>query len=335
MKKKLIIILVITAIINCKSVLADSLKIIEVDNNEVLRVNKNKKYKINNDINCNWSKKAKTGNISIKNKKNTNIVTVTGIKEGKVVLIAKCDNKKVKKKIKVKAKNVNNKNINLKKNISAEKYVKNNYSKLSYNEFMNKVHGYNNSYGCDQSSFDKLYNSNYFMYYVKLAQTKYNMSQSTASIFLKKLNSIGACSYANVVNIIVQKYRNKPTEFRKKFGFNLYKWNNNKVYINDLEILMDIYYNCNLANNGGFLIIKNENGESILNSDSNVTEPISDIYSKFKFQTSLSNYQKMSINIINNRYLLSKNSNILNNQKIFYNSSFVNYNDLKKYRNYF
>lgn len=90
---------------------------------------------------------------------------------------------------------------------------------------------------------------------------EYNMSAFDTELLMKRLDSVGACSYAAAANDIISFFRYKPNQFEKVFGFPLYKKNSSGSYaINCARLLADMYIWFNSAENGGKLFYK-ENGK--------------------------------------------------------------------------
>lgn len=90
---------------------------------------------------------------------------------------------------------------------------------------------------------------------------EYNMSAFDTELLMKRLDSVGACSYAAAANDIISFFRYKPNQFEKVFGFPLYKKNSSESYaMNCARLLADMYIWFNSAENGGKLFYK-ENGK--------------------------------------------------------------------------
>ena len=88
---------------------------------------------------------------------------------------------------------------------------------------------------------------------------EYNMSAFDTEVLMKKLNSIGACSYAAAANDIISYFRYKPNQFEKIFGFPLYTINSSGSYaINCARLLADMYIWFNSVENGGRLFYKED-----------------------------------------------------------------------------
>lgn len=88
---------------------------------------------------------------------------------------------------------------------------------------------------------------------------EYNMSAFDTEVLMKKLNSIGACSYAAAANDIISYFRYKPNQFEKIFGFPLYTINSSGSYaINCARLLADMYIWFNSVENRGRLFYKED-----------------------------------------------------------------------------
>jgi len=121
-------------------------------------------------------------------------------------------------------------------------------------EFFKAFPGLYGSYGVDQSIFTRMKVNNDHETqdrFINLVKNKYNMSFRDAAELIDALDSIGACSYADVANGIIAHYKDKPKEFEKDFGFPLYIVNEKgELGINDTELLFDLYFNVNHMENG-------------------------------------------------------------------------------------
>lgn len=130
-------------------------------------------------------------------------------------------------------------------------------------------------YGIDQGIFKKLYRTPEHYEIKNKIMRKYNMSGRDVERLMSALDSIGACSYADVANEIVGFFKTQPEVFEEIFGMPLYKSTpGGKIKINDAEILVDMYIFANHEDNGGKLIIRDKStNKNIIN-----IEEIENIY---------------------------------------------------------
>ena len=113
----------------------------------------------------------------------------------------------------------------------------------------------------NQESYQELVN--YF-------STKYNMKEETIrKTILYVVNSpIGVCAYANLTNIIFDYYKDHSIAFKKKFGFDMYEFENGKKVLNSRMLLLDIFIRCNssdYSSSGKIFSVNPETGERIIN----------------------------------------------------------------------
>lgn len=119
-----------------------------------------------------------------------------------------------------------------------------------------------NKYGIDQNILRGEEESKLFEI-SKEVEKRYNMDSNDAMVFVKCLNSIGACSYANLANSIIIEFRDRPKDFEHIFGFPLYKKDDKgKIVYDDKTLIMDLYYFYNSKENGGKLFKKDSEGKS-------------------------------------------------------------------------
>lgn len=72
--------------------------------------------------------------------------------------------------------------------------------------------------------------------------TKYNMSEKTITVVLENvIDTLGACSYAELANLIFDYFKDNSQEFKKVFGFDMYEFENGKKCLNSRALLLDIY----------------------------------------------------------------------------------------------
>lgn len=111
-----------------------------------------------------------------------------------------------------------------------------------------KVSG-TSKYGVNQGTFGKMFRNNETCLKM-INKLKEQGFSAVASVYiLRKLDSVGACSYAAVCNEIFNTFRNNADLFEKVFGFSMY---NGKI-LNEEELLLDMYTFLNDTKNGGKL----------------------------------------------------------------------------------
>lgn len=124
-------------------------------------------------------------------------------------------------------------------------------------------------YGIDQGVFKRIIKD--YSYYKIIRdefETRYNMNSIDTEIFMATIDSLGACTYADVANQIVGFYKDNPEDFEEKFGFPLYrKLPDGSEVLNDVALLADLYMYVNHVDNGGKLIYKNSYGMNVMNRD--------------------------------------------------------------------
>ena len=106
--------------------------------------------------------------------------------------------------------------------------------------------------------------------YIKLKSKimqQYGLSRKEASIIMKSIDDVGACSYASVCNEIFNYFKNSPEEFKERFGFDMFRTVNGKKTLNSTELLLDMYININKDDNGGRFLCKQSDGTYKLASE--------------------------------------------------------------------
>lgn len=170
------------------------------------------------------------------------------------------------------------------------------------NKSFEMVYGRNNVYGTDQGIFKALRfkNPSYYNELVQEFSTKYNMSKATTINIMKYLDSIGACSYADVCNVIISEFINNTEKYEEVFGTTLF----NTTYggFNSEELLFDMYVWKNSVENGGKLFeIDSTTGKRVI-----VDNLKGDKFSTQEYMTQSNNLQK---------YIESKTDTIDVNEK--------------------
>ena len=141
---------------------------------------------------------------------------------------------------------------------------------ISDDRFFSSLFDGNGKYGIDQGLFRDLRKRNHPTYIEmkNMLINKYGFSQRDAIKVMKNLDAIGACNYAAQANIIVSYFKNMPNKFQELFGFPLYKYlSNGRMYINDAEILLDLYSWYNIYSSESELFIIDKDGRTIFNKD--------------------------------------------------------------------
>ena len=117
------------------------------------------------------------------------------------------------------------------------------------------------------------------------------LTKKQASVILSSVNDVGACSYAAKANAIFYKFSNNPELFQEKFGFPMYKLNDNgERVLNSSELLLDMYMFANDTSNGGKLFTKNAN-----NSYTFYTSDKVDVFGRKMLDTSNQTYMSSSL----------------------------------------
>ena len=128
----------------------------------------------------------------------------------------------------------------------------------------------NGKYGVDQGLLTDLRTKNpttYLEIKNKLVN-EYQFNNVDAERFLSIVDSIGACNYACEANVFVSYFKNSPEQFEKIFGFPLYKQNQKgELYLNDAELLVDLYYWGNAKSSEAELFKIDSNGKTIFNDE--------------------------------------------------------------------
>ena len=128
----------------------------------------------------------------------------------------------------------------------------------------------NGKYGVDQGLLTDLRTKNpttYLEIKNKLVN-EYKFNNVDAERFLSIVDSIGACNYACEANVFISYFKNSPEEFENIFGFPLYKQNQNgELYLNDAELLVDLYYWGNAKSDEAELFKIDSNGKTIFNDE--------------------------------------------------------------------
>lgn len=128
----------------------------------------------------------------------------------------------------------------------------------------------NGNYGIDQGVFTNLRKNNPDMYRKmknKLIDV-YGFNRFDAERFMSTVDAIGACNYAAEANAIVAYFKNMPEEFEKIFGFPLFVKNSDgKLYLNDAEILADLYYWGNAYSEDAVLFKIDAEGNTTFNEE--------------------------------------------------------------------
>lgn len=159
-------------------------------------------------------------------------------------------------------------------------------------------------FGVDQHVAANILGTSYGQDVINTIAAKYNASTEDVKSIMYVLDSLGACSYANVCNEIFMMYKNRPDLFKSHFGYDMYNQNGE---LNTAKLLTDLYIYSNTYNNtGGFLFYINENGNLIINPNFRIEN-----------QQFLSNTNKGMNTTIINGFLEKNNSNFrLNSERV-------------------
>lgn len=151
-------------------------------------------------------------------------------------------------------------------------------------------------FGVDQHVAANILGTSYGQDVINTIAAKYNASTEDVKSIMYVLDSLGACSYANVCNEIFMLYKNRPDLFKSHFGYDMYNQNGE---LNTAKLLTDLYIYSNTYNNtGGHLFYINENGNLIINPNFRIEN-----------QQYLSNTNKGMNTTIINGFLEKNNSN--------------------------
>ncbi len=108
-----------------------------------------------------------------------------------------------------------------------------------------------------------------FRRFVDHFSSKYNM---TEGLIVETINNIidsqkGACSYANLCNVILWIFRNNPEGFKRRFGFDMYEYENGVRVLNTRALLFDMYlfFNSSDTNPNGRIFTIDTDGKRKLN----------------------------------------------------------------------
>ena len=120
----------------------------------------------------------------------------------------------------------------------------------------------------------------------KLVSQGMNIADATKT--LDAINTTGVCSYADIANLIVDRYKNVPDLFERDFGFPLYVESGGNKILNTDELLVDMYTRINSNEFGGSLF-KIEDGKLSIN-DLNTENQIYLSHGKGANQYAISKY---------------------------------------------
>ena len=79
------------------------------------------------------------------------------------------------------------------------------------------------------------------------------IEKSQIKKYLSSINSVGACSYSDVVNAIYNQFYGKEDLFKQVFGYDMYRIEDGKILMNDQYLLTDLYTYVNYDNEGMFI----------------------------------------------------------------------------------
>lgn len=117
-------------------------------------------------------------------------------------------------------------------------------------------------FGVDQHVAANILGTSYGQDVINTIAAKYNASTIAVDFIMRRLDSLGACSYANVCNEIFMLYKNRPDLFKSNFGYDMYNQNGE---LNTAKLLTDIFIYSNTFYGNLFNI--GANGNLIINPD--------------------------------------------------------------------
>ena len=103
-------------------------------------------------------------------------------------------------------------------------------------------------FGVDQHVAANILYTRYGYDVINTIAAKYNASIEDVKSIMNVLDSVGACSYANVCNEIFMLYKNRPDLFKSHFGYDMYNQNGE---LNTAKLLTDLYIYSNTSNTTG------------------------------------------------------------------------------------
>ena len=159
-------------------------------------------------------------------------------------------------------------------------------------------------FGVDQHVAANILGTSYGQDVINTIAAKYNASTIAVDFIMRRLDSFGACSYANVCNEIFMLYKNRPDLFKSNFGYDMYNQNGE---LNTAKLLTDIFIYSNTFNTtNGHLFYIGANGNLIINPDFRIEN-----------QQFLSHVNKgLNTNVVNG-FLEANNSSFrLNNERV-------------------
>ena len=230
------------------------------------------------------------------------------------------------------------KNLELYKNDSLKSYKALAVNAIDgLNSFFNYYNNDSHNYGANQGFLDVLYryekrngqlvkiaSDEYFRLKNKLI--KQGFTRHGASMVMSGLDSVGACSYASIVNGIFSSFRNNHIGFKQIFGYEMTANINGKKVLNTGELLLDLYTFTNNTQNGGKLFKTNVDGTIDVVQISSTT----DIFGRAKLEADNQQYMSGGYGIKENlitSFLKSKSSLLsAKTEKLFdhFNSIYLN-----------
>lgn len=208
------------------------------------------------------------------------------------------------------------------------------------NSFFESYNMNNKNYGSDQGFLDTLYKyENRNGQTVKFASDEYfrlknklirqGFTKHGASMVMSGLDSVGACSYASIVNGIFSSFKNNPIEFKQIFGYEMTTNINGKKVLNTGELLLDLYTFINNTQNGGKLFKTDVDGTIDVVQISSDT----DIFGRAKLEADNQQYMSGGYGIkekLITSFLKSKSSLLsAKTEKLFDHYSSVYLSDVK------
>ena len=168
--------------------------------------------------------------------------------------------------------------------------------------------------------FKKVANEEYFAL-KDMMYEKYGLTYNESSIILSTIDDAGACSYAATCNEIFAAFKSRPDLFEQCFGFPMYKNVDGFLIPNYSELLVDMYVNINMVENGGRFLIR-DGGSYVLNDSafSGKIDPLGRRLLDADNQVFLSGGRGKNANAINN-YLSLKGLKYYTNVVVGYSQT--------------
>ena len=204
-------------------------------------------------------------------------------------------------------------------------------------------HGAETQIGADQElnhdnsflrySDEELYsyiNTESFNRMAEMFAKKYNISKENLIKLIQEVvnKQEGACSYADVANMIFSKFKNKSRAFKQIFGFDMYEYQDGVKTLNGRALLLDIYIKTNI---GSIFEVNQETKELVFK---NVTDSKTGLIrpANSKEQVYMSThfgYTKEAIEYLSS-YGIESNSEVVNCSSFFDSEGHINETEFAK-----